>query len=278
MPLIDVQLQLALLFSSVAFFEIIFQFAGLILRLLVKRQGFVVRNECTSLTNIVVNLGPSYACSTIHSFIVFLRGVEHLVTLFHASPTDQLYNAPTGVIQTNLFFLGYLIYDLQHVVRSFPKLGGADVLIHHTVFMTCSIISGVYEILPFTFAWLIIGELSTIFLNARWFLIKTGRGDTDALKMVEKLFALSFFATRVVIYLFGVFDLFWKRETLLQLVKHGRVPAGCLAINLFFIFAGGLLNISWFRKIATIALSAKKPHSKVLNEKPSISADKAKSQ
>jgi hypothetical protein len=68
----------------------------------------------------------------------------------------------SAIEQTNHLFLSYLLIDLCHMLASFPRLGGFDMIAHHTVFITCSMVCGILRVLPFPFAWLILGELSTI--------------------------------------------------------------------------------------------------------------------
>jgi hypothetical protein len=160
-----------------------------------------------------------------------------------------------GVELSNAFFSAFLAFDLFHVLRLYPKLGGVDTVAHHLVFLTCSIINGGYQILPYPFSWLIIGELSTIFLNIRWALIKTGRGSAAIFQGVQYAFALTFFITRVVIYLYGVMELFQQREILFEIVSTGRVPGIFMGITLSFVGAGSLLNAVWFQKIAAMAMS-----------------------
>ena len=126
----------------------------------------------------------------------------------------------------------------------------------------CSLINDYYEILIFPFSWLIIGEWSTVFLNLRWGLIKTGRGNTKSFQLVQYLFALIFFVTRVVIYLAGVFELFGQRNELMMIVNEGKVPFVFLAITVSFIGLGSFLNLIWFQKIAAMALSKKKTSKK----------------
>jgi len=273
----DISSQLLLFVCSVIFFEITFQFARFVLDHLVQWPGLVPvqddsRNHTTkqddNATNklskkylssdVLINLGPSYICSIVHSVIVSIRGIYHLIEFYPKSTIHKLAYPDVGIIQTNLFFCAYLFYDLFHIIGTYPKLGGVDTILHHAAFMVCSVINGYYEVLPFSFGWLIIGEISTVFLNVRWFLIKTGRGATQALQVVQQLFAMTFFVTRVLIYGMGTINLFQQRTHLQALVHQGRVPKTFLGISLFFIVIGCLLNMFWFKTIATMAFAKNK--------------------
>ena len=72
-----------------------------------------------------------------------------------------------------MIFSAFLIQDVFWVLVHFPDLGGPEQVIHHLIFLVCSVIGGIYEIHILPFSWLIMGEFSTILLEARWFLIHT---------------------------------------------------------------------------------------------------------
>ena len=210
-----------------------------------------------STTTTLKACAPSYVCSMIHSTVVGVRGVIHLIEMWPIQdPMLQLSRAPQNIMSTNLIFMGYLFYDIYHVIAAYPQLGGADMVAHHCVFLIASVINGTYRIMPFAFGWLIMGELSTIVLNIRWFLIKTGRGHTAAMHVTQILFAISFFVLRVVIYLMGVGHLFYHHDGLRRLYQEGIVPWAILSVTLGVIVAGSLLNLMWFQKIFQMALGA----------------------
>ncbi|CAJ1966821.1 unnamed protein product [Cylindrotheca closterium] len=251
---------LGVFFASIIGFSITFQLSTSILKRLVQKDGFALEPKHH---HTLVSHGPSYVCSMIHCVINGYCGIVQLIGLRDAPSQVKLVFPPVpeevalyirGVELSNAFFFAFLAFDLFHVLRLYPKLGGIDTVAHHSVFLTCSIINGGYQILPYPFSWLIIGELSTIFLNIRWALIKTGRGNTIFFQGVQYAFALTFFITRVVIYLYGVFELFQRRETLFEIVSTGRVPGIFMGITLSFVAAGSLLNAIWFQKIAAMAM------------------------
>ncbi|KAL3935299.1 MAG: hypothetical protein SGBAC_009155 [Bacillariaceae sp.] len=252
---------LSVFLMSIIGFSITFWLSTLALQKLVKKNGFALDPKHH---NTLVSHGPSYVCSMIHCLINGYCGIVQLIGLRAAPSEVKLVFPPVpedvakyirGVELSNAFFFAFLAFDLFHVLRLYPKLGGVDTVAHHSVFLTCSIINGFYQILPYPFSWLIIGELSTIFLNIRWTLIKTGRGSSTVFQSVQYAFALTFFITRVVVYLYGVMELFQQREILFGIVSSGRVPGIFMGITLSFVGAGSLLNIIWFQKIAAMAIS-----------------------
>lgn len=194
---------------------------------------------------VLAELGPSYFVSVLHATIVGVRGVFHATSIVGAPSNVKLVMAAahntqwaatlSDIEQTNHLFLSYLLVDLAHMLASFPRLGGFDMIAHHTVFITCSVVCGSLRVLPFPFSWLILGELSTIWyattqcaaissapssvdtragghrhrLGVRWFLIKTGRGADRAMDITNMLFAVTFVATRIVVYATGLTQLLW---------------------------------------------------------------------
>lgn len=217
---------------------------------------------------------PAYIISTIHALFVTYRGLNHLVTLFRAPIAMKLHNpnlAPReldspyipspherrfiaeihGVTQTNLVLAGYLLCDLYHIVKNFPSLGSYDTILHHVAFFYCALIAGHFQLFPFMFGWLIVGEASTPLLNLRWFLIKSGYGHTSFLKLVQLLFAAVFFVTRFAIYSAG---LFYQLEMVPRVPPY--IPTWAVYSALTFVVIGFFLNIVWLYKIALIAFGA----------------------
>lgn len=245
--------------SSIGFFGLAYNVSSSLLKKLTKIPGFALDEKHVPA---LLSQGPSYVVSFLHCFSNGIRGCLHFKDIFGADTTVKLFFPPTppayencirNIEVSNVIFFSFLVVDIYHVLRAYPKLGGLDVVIHHLVFLCCSMINGIFGILPFAFCWLIIGELSTIFLNVRWGLIKTGRGDTQAFQVVQYLFALTFFLTRVLFYSAGLFELFLQRDGLREIVNDRRAPETFLLITLFFIACGWLLNVVWFRKIAAMA-------------------------
>ncbi|KAL9191545.1 hypothetical protein ACHAXT_001251 [Thalassiosira profunda] len=204
--------------------------------------------------------GPSYVVSLTHSFYATARGVMHLHHLLYASSIDKLFIegyephrihriGHLGVVRTNTVFLSYLCYDLMHILSQYPKLGGVDTVMHHLIFASCSVINGTFGIFPFAFGWLIVGELSTIFLNMRWFLLKSGRDKSQMLDAINQYFAASFFLTRIGIYTVGVVQLYLQIDEILLMPEKSGVPIALLGMTLGGIMLGWVLNLLWGYKI-----------------------------
>ena len=191
-----------------------------------------------------------------------VTGVGHVAALVSAPPAVKLVNAAArgttpeleaaldGIELTNHLFLSYLIYDLCHMVAAFPTLGGWDMMAHHTVFIICSGVCGTLRVLGFPFAWLIVGELSTIWLGVRWFLIKTGRGAERSMELSNVAFAATFFATRIVAYAAGLLEL--AAQVFLE-GEGGESPLDAL------VQCGGSIQVS-HPHLILIILTSSSPH------------------
>jgi hypothetical protein len=221
----------------------------------------------------LIDRGPSYATSQIHAIYASSRGILHLYNLQSVSNLDKLLipsqhminNVTTTprwmhlqVATTNTIFLSYLMYDLLHVSLQYPKLGGVDTILHHVLFAICSVINGTYGIMAYPFGWLVVGEISTIFLNWRWFLLKSGREEGVWIKLVNGLFAFSFFVTRNVIYSCGMVHLLWfSLEEVKSLPEASGVPLGWFSMTVGCMFLGWALNFVWGWKILNMMISGR---------------------
>jgi len=218
----------------------------------------------------LLHRGPSYLVSFLHSIYATRTGIMHLAHLWNASNLDKLaipsielghssYRlAHFEVATTNTLFLSYLVYDLFHILRQFPKLGGVDTILHHILFALCSVINGTYGVMAFPFGWLYLGEASTAFLNIRWFLLKSGRIG-PALDKVNSLFAASFFITRIGVYSVGIIHLFYfSLEELKSLPVKSGVPIPLLGMTCGCILLGWVLNIVWGYKILAMVVGGGK--------------------
>jgi hypothetical protein len=123
--------------------------------------------------------------------------------------------------------------------------------------------------MAFCFGWLVIGECSTIFLNVRWYLLKSGRGGgkrSSSRNMGRRsnyyyyeinngLFALTFFITRMGIYSAGmVHVLYYSRKEVLSLPEVSGVPMSMLGLTCGCMILGWILNFVWGWKILSMVI------------------------
>ena len=212
--------------------------------------------------------GCSYATAMMNAVICTLFGAwgfiwlwdapERVKSVMASSPQDPWWNPRQRYPAYS--FLAWLIVDGCHVLLNFgpKKLGGLDVIVHHLLFLSLVVCNIGYGVGPFVSSWLFCGELSSIPLNMRFFLVNTGRGSTPAMMTTNNAFAVTFFMMRVVLYWYGVLDFLNYAPS--QMIAQGcdrlLVASVTLAIN-----AGAGLNFYWFIQILKIATGGGCPSS-----------------
>lgn len=255
---------LQMLVTDIFTWEILYQISQFAIKVAFMKYSKIIVNPKKANSDAakatLMELGPSYVVSFVHSLYVTARGVMHLYSLWAASNMDKIYIGPEGdyreahleVARTNILFVAYLFYDMIHILHQYPKLGGGDTMAHHMLFAFCSVINGTFGIMPFQFGWLIVGEMSTIFLNWRWFLLKSGRDSGVLLENVNTMFAASFFLTRIVMYTAGIVHLYVFSMSELKSLSSPEVsgvPLSALGITCGCMLLGWLLNLYWGSKI-----------------------------
>mmetsp|Transcript_3768 Transcript_3768/g.6588 ORF Transcript_3768/g.6588 Transcript_3768/m.6588 type:complete len:263 (+) Transcript_3768:163-951(+) len=210
-----------------------------------------------------VNTAPSYILSLFHALIISSRGMHHFLILLPApleikmAPIANLkqfsdaFESLSSELQalefTCLIFISYLIYDMIHVVFQWPRLGTFDVLLHHFAFLIAACVALNYQIMHFPFSWLVICELSTVFLNVRWLALKLGLPE-KFVTVVSILMAILFGLTRVVLYGVGLAHLIMNLNLIVGVPKP-------VLIGIVALLTGGYgVQIFWFRKIVLISM------------------------
>jgi hypothetical protein len=163
--------------------------------------------------------------------------------------------------------------DLAHVLMRYPALGKMDMVVHHLVFIICAILAGGTQIYMWQFSWLIIGELSTPLLTAKWFMRQAASANSPSLihvarrlgqgkhetcasaaaaleLFVAKIFIAVFFCVRVCVYGSGL------AHTAEHLLKGDfrEIPTAPTAVVLSILLLGAGLNAHWFRMMMMKAL------------------------
>ena len=229
----------------------------------------------------LMKCGGSYAVALVHAAVMTYRAGHHFLALLPAPPRvqfatlsdldvgDEWVDIGQAVERTNLLFASWLLYDLAHVAWSYPQLGGADMVAHHAGFFGAACVCGIHRILPFPFAWLLLGEISSIPLNMRFFFIATGRSDGKAMRLTNITFAVLFFAARILLYGWGLYHLWTQRTAVLALATpHPKFGAAIikrplLLLVLSLLVCGYVLNLSWFEKVVKMARGIK-----IMRKKP----------
>jgi len=97
--------------------------------------------------------------------------------------------------------------------------------------------------------------MSSPFLNIRWFLINSGRGDSVWMSRTNLAFGLTFFVVRVVLYTLGLAHMALALPRILELQV---LPTTSLAAIALLLCGGYALNLMWASKIWAMAMGKKK--------------------
>ena len=196
--------------------------------------------------------------SFVHACVATIFGIIYLPPLADATP-EVAYNCseawafrPVATMCT--IFVVYLLIDLAlGVVKRTLK---SDWVIHHLLFIIMSMLQLWYSRSCLPFCWLIIGEFSTIFLDIRWYLIGTEQTESrsGAFMAVQVLFLISFVATRIILYGWGLWRFFFENENVFADLSPWQLTPVAL-------FAGYGLNWFWLFGILG-SISRKKPKGK----------------
>ena len=256
------------LLIAVAGWEVAFRALGATLGAL-RRLGWIVPlNEKDHRWAELIKDGPSYGVAALHAGIVATRGVWHLATLVSAPVSAQFampldvqdtwYGPSNSVEMTNLIFISWLIFDIIHIICSRGRLGGVDMIAHHTGFIACGLVCGSYRVCPFPFAWLICGELSTPFLNLRWYLkLVGGNKESTGMKVNNVVFALLFFVSRVVVYGLGLAHIVANR-TFLMGGNMNNIPLPLISLVFGLLTGGYAMNLVWWNKVFRLGMGWKR--------------------
>lgn len=143
-------------------------------------------------------------------------------------------------------FVGFLQWDLCWLIwhRKSTTNNDPSAMIHHVIFIAVThyVLFGYFFKRPF--AWLSLAELSTPFLNVRWFLAVSDRKDGMSYLLASLGFAVTFLATRVVGFTLGLYDL-WQSYNLWKDSGTGLYGV-VLGLHLAYI-----LNLFWSTKVVS---------------------------
>jgi hypothetical protein len=228
-----------------------------------------------------LDCASSYVVSAAHAVVVSGLGLKIMARLWNAPSYDKFYvhesTKDLDVIdlieRTNWLFFGYMMDDLAHVLLRYPQLGKMDMVVHHLVFIICAILAGGTQIYMWQFSWLIIGELSTPLLTAKWFMRQAASANSPSLirvarklgqgkhetcasaaaaleLLIAKVFIAVFFLVRVCAYGAGL------AHTAKHLTRGDfrEIPTAPTVVVLSILLLGAGLNAHWFRMMMMKAL------------------------
>ena len=144
-------------------------------------------------------------------------------------------------------FCGYLCADLlMNQLSGHPKEW--DFIIHHLLFLILSISGLTYKVNCLPCLWLSMGELSTIFLCLRHGMLKCEYTKHSSFRIVSRLFAITFFISRIMGYILGLCHF---------ILYSSRLRDGLFYDYIFLhaLIGAFCLNCYWMTKILRIFCS-----------------------
>ena len=142
---------------------------------------------------------------------------------------------------------GYLAYDLVLCLRHFKTLGELTTLIHHVVILVAYSLGLFFHFGTFYMGFFLVNEISTPFLNIRWFLFMTGRQSGKLYDWNAYALTLTFFVSRVVLNLIAVEHMtrgFFRFYA--ELITRPGLPIGVLYFLPILAWTHVIINIYWF--------------------------------
>jgi len=198
----------------------------------------------------------SRVVSTFHAVIISLCAILCVLEGFGKLDETQRYfhdnhkkvwgNSPVADA-TSSMFLGYLLYDILAVL-CFKAIREVATIAHHAIFIFVTTICTGHEpaFLKFPFVWLILAELSTSFVNFRWFLAVTNRKESASYRVNGYALLLTFLSTRVFLYAWGLWDIF---QNLWPEIERGTEDEPWLRMMPYLLIPGFALNLFWSVKL-----------------------------
>ncbi|KAH7287194.1 hypothetical protein KP509_32G043100 [Ceratopteris richardii] len=180
---------------------------------------------------IVISVASSYF---LFFSDLFKDDVPHGPVLFRSSVTSQ---AILGMS------VGYFISDLAMILWFYPKLGGKEYVIHHAFSMlslNLSFFSGEGNFYVYI---VLLSEVTTPFVNLRWYLSTAGMKRTRAYTINGVSLFFGWMMARVLLFVYLFIHLYGHFD---QVRKLSRGPHYCLLIVPPCL---AIMNIAWFFKI-----------------------------
>lgn len=141
---------------------------------------------------------------------------------------------------------GYLLYDLVLCLWHFRTLGEPTTLIHHTVILVAYSLGLSYHVGTFYMGFFLVNEISTPFLNFRWFLFMSGRHTGRLYDWNVNALALTFFVSRVVLNLIAVEHMTRGYFRFYASLFASGNPMWLVQLLIALAWAHVLINLYWF--------------------------------
>eukprot|EP01096_Ripella_sp_DP13-Kostka_P012864 TRINITY_DN5461_c0_g1_i1.p1 TRINITY_DN5461_c0_g1~~TRINITY_DN5461_c0_g1_i1.p1 ORF type:complete len:265 (+),score=107.08 TRINITY_DN5461_c0_g1_i1:81-875(+) len=191
--------------------------------------------------------------STIHAIFSSYGAFFSLLTVNTAEGTyynENLYYREWYI----LFSLGYFLYDLM-VIHIFPKtMWDLPTFIHHSLGLSAIFLVFGRSQCEYYFSGFLFTEITTPFINQRWFFYNSRMGDSVWYKINGLIVIVLWFVVRIVFTGFLAYNAVYVEVFLLDGIMRFFCP--------FILLSAVLLNLTWFRLIILASLRAFAPKKK----------------
>jgi len=187
--------------------------------------------------------------SNVHAIFASLGAFRWILNDWQTIQTD--FDFAFGGSEIRHFYMmctaGYLFYDLMLCLKYLRSFGEITTLIHHIVILIAYSLGLHYHFGTFYMGFFLINEVSTPFLNIRWFLFKMGLTDTKYYEWNGYQLAISFFIFRVVLNLIAVEHMtrgFYRFYAVL--ISREGLPTAVLFFLPVLAWVHVSINLYWF--------------------------------
>lgn len=181
--------------------------------------------------------------SLVHSTVVSIFAVYHVLV------TDEPYSNPSELARFTIHIvMAYIIQDMFVILVLGGDMDSTADLIHHVFTAVLCYISQLgFEYWHLVAILRVLAEMSTPFLNVRWFIFAFGKNKEPIFNWNNLAFAVAFFASRIMIMPFFYRTL----RGLIQTEIYNNSVGPILHVTwILFVIAMDILNLYWFSFIA----------------------------
>lgn len=139
--------------------------------------------------------------------------------------------------------IGYFIADLAMILWFYPALGGKEYVLHHLLSMS-SLAMSVYSGQGHFYLYVVLfSEITTPFVNLRWYISKAGMKNSSAYVLNGVLLFLGWLIARVLLFIYFFVHLYLHYDQVKEV----------FTIGFYYLFisppALALMNLVWFYKV-----------------------------
>ncbi|KAL2623671.1 hypothetical protein R1flu_003876 [Riccia fluitans] len=141
------------------------------------------------------------------------------------------------------FSTGYFVADLAMILWTYPSLGGPEYVVHHLLSIVSLVLADYIAHAHFYVLMTLFSEVSTPFINFRWYLLTSGMKNSKAFIYNGLMLVVVWLFARIILFIYFFYHLCTHYDTVSQLYRPG----------FYFMFVSpptlAIMNVFWFYKI-----------------------------